>query len=180
MEHDISGSPPHTRGKRGEEEEMGGLYRLTPAHAGKTTKHVTPTERTKAHPRTRGENGISALVDVPWVGSPPHTRGKLFDPTAYNYCYRLTPAHAGKTSSPQLSGMRRNGSPPHTRGKLRIQRASSNGCRLTPAHAGKTILQLPCPSPSQAHPRTRGENFCHEISSCTGIGSPPHTRGKRR
>ena len=50
------GSPPHTRGKLLFYVTVGYVYRLTPAHAGKTAKR-----------RKREAYGN---------GSPPHTRGK--------------------------------------------------------------------------------------------------------
>ncbi len=70
------GSPPHTRGKRlgiGRQGHVGGL---TPAHAGKTILRIGGNCMFKAHPRTRGENLPSFLVDLGHEGSPPHTRGK--------------------------------------------------------------------------------------------------------
>ena len=71
------------------------------------------------------------------LGSPPHTRGKLYDHPVRIYPARITPAYAGKTHSlisdesalqdhPRIRGENTSevdrgvmdiGSPPHTRGK---------------------------------------------------------------
>ena len=52
----ITGSSPLTRGKHEHARELGVLVGLIPAHAGKTTRPVTPASPSWAHPRSRGEN----------------------------------------------------------------------------------------------------------------------------
>ena len=74
--------------------------RITPAHAGKSR----PAERVRAsredHPRTCGEK----LAYLPAVrigeGSPPHMRGKDYAYVLDEAPFRITPAHAGKSSTP--------------------------------------------------------------------------------
>ena len=70
------------------------------------------------------------------------------------------------------------GSPPHTRGKPSLICTTSICIRLTPAHAGKTTPFSQTLQDTQAHPRTRGENFFFLFQLFFVAGSPPHTRGK--
>ena len=152
----------------------------------------------RAHPRTRGENLSLRQPDSMQLGSPPHTRGKLFSTCLFRYYHRLTPAHAGKTAyrrsysrkgkaHPRTRGENRRigpkpksilGSPPHTRGKPAKAWGNLRTLRLTPAHAGKTKADADGKAQGQAHPRTRGENDSRTKSIKEKLGSPPHTRGK--
>ena len=52
-----------------------------------------------AHPRSRGENLIGAVRTFVVTGSSPLTRGKLALIVPSTSCFRLIPAHAGKTTS---------------------------------------------------------------------------------
>ncbi len=156
----VAGSPPHTRGKPAQGGSPVMPSRLTPAHAGKTQYSYSSTTPFKAHPRTRGENFSGPTKGIYHIGSPPHTRGKLYLAPTYCNTLRLTPAHAGKTKyvvtvselvkahprtrgendtcGAHAGGLR--GSPPHTRGKRKEVLNGSFPSRLTPAHAGKTLL----------------------------------------
>mgnify|MGYP001748860456 CR=1 FL=1 len=51
-----TGSSPLTRGKRALSCSLARLWRLIPAHAGKTIAVSSPDARSPAHPRSRGEN----------------------------------------------------------------------------------------------------------------------------
>ena len=53
------------------------MFRLIPAHAGKTAPAELPDPDTEAHPRSRGENPHILCVRVKKEGSSPLTRGKL-------------------------------------------------------------------------------------------------------
>ena len=53
---DAEGSSPLTRGKRILDRGARRAVRLIPAHAGKTRRLSCPSARTRAHPRSRGEN----------------------------------------------------------------------------------------------------------------------------
>ena len=74
----------------------------------------------------------------------------------------------------------RLGSSPLTRGKRAGAKLSSPVHRLIPAHAGKTPGDRPHHRVSQAHPRSRGENFFPGVAGGRGRGSSPLTRGKPR
>ena len=56
----IAGSSPLTRGKRDALHMRLDALRLIPAHAGKTASCTAHCRRCKAHPRSRGENAITA------------------------------------------------------------------------------------------------------------------------
>ena len=74
----IEGSSPLTRGKLNERRDLTLPEGLIPAHAGKTT-FVDPCHmKTRAHPRSRGENAASERRARAWKGSSPLTRGKHF------------------------------------------------------------------------------------------------------
>ena len=70
------GSPPHTRGKGCQiffrQRDCG----ITPAHAGKSSRHKPHNAVTWDHPRTRGEKRHRRSIRARTRGSPPHTRGK--------------------------------------------------------------------------------------------------------
>ena len=192
------GSSPLTRGKRPRRHQRGYGLGLIPAHAGKTGPPRRSAGRSRAHPRSRGENRSGLLSATMRTGSSPLTRGKRVNPRETRASGRLIPAHAGKTRSvasmstvrpahPRSRGenrplvnrfLARDGSSPLTRGKrdpaVRRRRAG----RLIPAHAGKTRRPTGYGRDCEAHPRSRGENrmACH--SGQSGVGSSPLTRGK--
>ena len=116
----------------------------------------------------------------------------------FEWCRRITPAHAGKRTSinsryistrdhPRTRGekphkrgslRREEGSPPHTRGKAFNGSKKSRYPRITPAHAGKSPINGVLFGKKRDHPRTRGEKTKAEELTGAGVGSPPHTRGK--
>ena len=72
------GSPPPMRGK---EAEKGGLilrFRITPAYAGKSRPHITSGEPSWDHPRLCGEKVTVVVPLIPYSGSPPPMRGKVY------------------------------------------------------------------------------------------------------
>ena len=133
------------------------------------------------------------------MGSPPHTRGKLWTPGEASRFWRITPAYAGKTiwrrractrtrDHPRIRGENigqvkkitpAQGSPPHTRGKLCRRPRGRPEARFTPAYAGKTEAHCKTCINDWDHPRIRGENPVVEDDGYGAWGSPPHTRGKQ-
>ena len=92
-----AGSSPLTRGKLSPHKRARDFAGLIPAHAGKTAWSRSRSARSRAHPRSRGENSAVSRVDTLNNGSSPLTRGKLY-PFVIQPQYRgLIPAHAGKT-----------------------------------------------------------------------------------
>ena len=110
----------------------------------------------------------------------------------------ITPAHAGKTSTPALTGFPLRdhpracgenvspssrflglpGSPPRMRGKLREGSEKNRSQGITPAHAGKTSSQCQTLAPCRDHPRACGENLDSLHEQAEAEGSPPRMRGK--
>ena len=172
---------------------------LIPAHAGKTyvVRHILLLAW--AHPRSRGENPIFALILKCGCGSSPLTRGKLRRSHVRPRAPRLIPAHAGKTSIPFITRIGSGshprsrgenlgllvldvaavGSSPLTRGKPERSTRQTPSHGLIPAHAGKTTTSMRSPKTSRAHPRSRGENCGASRAVVQHCGSSPLTRGKQ-
>ena len=193
------GSSPLTRGKPIRAPRLSSGHGLIPAHAGKTTTTAIARSCPRAHPRSRGENGLATVARLESLGSSPLTRGKPPPPWAPGVTRGLIPAHAGKTSSgrrrthsepahPRSRGENylfsklsssKNGSSPLTRGKLFEVHLFESPERLIPAHAGKTRGQGRHIPRRRAHPRSRGENLASMRPLFTAAGSSPLTRGKQ-
>ena len=92
-----SGSSPLTRGKRRASDCPVVISGLIPAHAGKTQYPAKRREGGQAHPRSRGENGLSLGARGLGGGSSPLTRGKHVPEAWAAKENGLIPAHAGKT-----------------------------------------------------------------------------------
>ena len=152
----------------------------------------------RAHPRSRGENGLGSRGNQANGGSSPLTRGKPSQSVNVSSSSRLIPAHAGKTSAPPepsaataahprsrgenpaTTGLTLGfaGSSPLTRGKPGATAAGLAGHGLIPAHAGKTRSGNRRRPSQRAHPRSRGENAVSCCHAAAGAGSSPLTRGK--
>ena len=132
----------------------------------------------RAHPRSRGENPRGAPGPDVDGGSSPLTRGKRRRDAQALPRRRAHPRSRGENSSGVIGVPCAMGSSPLTRGKPAHPRWPVEPLGLIPAHAGKTRSSPWLPSPSTAHPRSRGEN----LSSSSGLdfagGSSPLTRGK--
>ena len=172
---------------------------LIPAHAGKTVAPRRRRRRSRAHPRSRGENHGSWHPPVWRRGSSPLTRGKRAPDRLIFTWMGLIPAHAGKTDDrrerathPRAHPRSRGenwgapaapseppGSSPLTRGKLPVLGRELARAGLIPAHAGKTWSSRKVARPIRAHPRSRGENLETDFGSFNIMGSSPLTRGKR-
>ncbi len=192
------GSSPLTRGKLDDVQRGPVGPRLIPAHAGKTLPVSPRRSRTRAHPRSHGENMGLPIGYVSTPGSSPLTRGKRASGWHGASCGGLIPAHAGKTDQRGARGSTRaahprsrgengrcslsfsllRGSSPLTRGKRGLVVACEVGARLIPAHAGKTPYGTTPHLQSGAHPRSRGENSASALAFSRPHGSSPLTRGK--
>ena len=132
-----------------------------------------------------------------YLGSPPHTRGILYDIIPTGRCNWFTPAYAGNTAPPSrrrheawvhprirgeyygpdggaIGGV---GSPPHTRGIRRRRANALSSSGFTPAYAGNTNHIHTHKRSCQVHPRIRGEYAIRHAEDKAREGSPPHTRG---
>ena len=138
------GSSPLTRGKQVSTPDSLSDWRLIPAHAGKTPPTTPPRSRTRAHPRSRGENPTAAATPPRPSGSSPLTRGKPPIVGAYTMTGGLIPAHAGKTHPP---GPRRRVCAAHPRSRGENTRSASTCCSAT----GSSPLTRGKPEPSRRH-----------------------------
>ena len=193
-----TGSSPLTRGKQSRSYSASRAIGLIPAHAGKTYFLFVLPRRTRAHPRSRGENSFRGRTRTKHSGSSPLTRGKLRLSFRFPWPIRLIPAHAGKTcvgirragqvgAHPRSRGENErlmvryrieSGSSPLTRGKRRSRPPRVGPGGLIPAHAGKTRGHPSIYRYRRAHPRSRGENGQRLGPCVVTIGSSPLTRGK--
>ena len=152
--------------------------RITPAYAGKSSRHGGQSKRTGDHPRLCGEKPCGAVC--------------------FRFTLRITPAYAGKRfcwslgtcrhgDHPRLCGEKEfarfvhqltSGSPPPMRGKeIAICKPKTKN-RITPAYAGKSG-KFPCPVwVTGDHPRLCGEKGTVGKSLRCRLGSPPPMRGK--
>ena len=192
------GSPPRMRGKPHMLHVAALSGRITPAHAGKTTRLRIAAIRRADHPRACGENAFPPKASSEKLGSPPRMRGKQSSAPSQSIIVRITPAHAGKThrislrlsrsaDHPRACGENRSfvalfyyipGSPPRMRGKRLPKCRENPRRRITPAHAGKTIKKRTAIAMRPDHPRACGENFAIDMSLYNSPGSPPRMRGK--
>ena len=152
----------------------------------------------KDHPRLRGEKELAKLRTSIAKGSPPLTRGKVWNIAWALEQERITPAYAGKSlhfgrreeiqeDHPRLRGEKRlsasisngfPGSPPLTRGKGVARFTSLRREGITPAYAGKSKRQKLIYINQKDHPRLRGEKLNSIEYKTFDAGSPPLTRGK--
>ena len=128
---------PADAGKTGKRNTISFMTRITPADAGKTRRQSRKSVTARDHPRGCGENSPFAVATRFLTGSPPRMRGK---PIGQNY----------------------NGFP----------------IGITPADAGKTYRRNYPPQCPRDHPRGCGENRtdCYDVR--LRKGSPPRMRGK--
>ena len=96
----VMGSPPRMRGKGVPAPAHNPPSGITPAHAGKSSIATGRASSRWDHPRTCGEK-ISTVKDLPDIsGSPPRMRGKARVYAGFPVVPGITPAHAGKSTSP--------------------------------------------------------------------------------
>ena len=97
------GSPPHARGRLFLGFGVRRHSRITPACAGKTSRSPGKNPMGADHPRMRGEDCLGQNAEEVNKGSPPHARGRPTPFCRFMCTPGITPACAGKTSTPWLS-----------------------------------------------------------------------------
>ena len=138
------------------------------------------------------------VCSLEYWGSPPRMRGKVHTGSWDSAVKGITPAYAGKRTSPlhepsmrrdhprvceekHLSGTtdnRPHGSPPRMRGKDQACSRWRYPDGITPAYAGKRIIAERAAIFSRDHPRVCGEKTPVQVMVEQPKGSPPHVRGK--
>ena len=92
-----TGSSPLARGTPRIRPHGPRLRRLIPAHAGNTARGIFTGAVVAAHPRSRGEHGLSLTLTRSLRGSSPLARGARLVGEPFPGSHRLIPAHAGST-----------------------------------------------------------------------------------
>ena len=152
----IPGSPPPTRGTLPPTKKIICDLRITPAYAGNTSESASTDGRTQDHPRLRGEHEFFYKCVKLFIGSPPPTRGTLWNQYHTANTLRITPAYAGNTSS-----------------VMHKEHCKQDHPRLR----GEHLFHSKPPHSNSDHPRLRGEHYCLFFSCRLHLGSPPPTRG---
>ena len=156
----VRGSSPLARGTLSARCPVQTAIGLIPARAGNTNRLHRKRNRSRAHPRSRGEHCNGVHLNLAKQGSSPLARGTRYCPGYPGWPVGLIPARAGNTRSPccaikplwahpRSRGEHtddngiiwiRAGSSPLARGTLRrhIIRAAAAG--LIPARAGNTAV----------------------------------------
>ena len=129
----------------------------TPAYAGKTRPSRKSLRAPRKHPRLRGEDIVSPL------SSPVHQKHPRLRGEDVTFPVKV------------VSGQE---TPPLTRGRRRATEVDYSFGRNTPAYAGKTEPQVRRGTPSQKHPRLRGEDPRPGCAPRAGGETPPLTRGR--
>ena len=157
---DISGSPPHMRGKVATGRQTVCRCGITPAYAGKRGLRKRGSRNPADHPRICGEKAEMGGFIPRFSGSPPRMRGKVLPDRGRVLGVGITPAYAGKSlrgfakvmalsDHPRICGekkgkmeekMKYTGSPPHMRGKGHEKEIRIHVTGITPAYAGKSSL----------------------------------------
>ncbi len=170
---------------------------IIPARAGSSPRRRRFPDRSRDHPRTRGEQLLGVPVTMPTWGSSPHARGARGHRWRSHRHPGTIPARAGSTSRGRWRRSRRRDHP-RTRGEhvqgdteLELVKGPSPHARgapvdaglhglvggTIPARAGSTV-RSGCRWPRRRdHPRTRGEHLTPNSLGNTSAGPSPHARG---
>ncbi len=170
---------------------------LIPARAGRTPIPARSTRGTRAHPRSRGEDGPGARPAHPDWGSSPLARGghrrerrgprargliparagRTWGVIEENWSGRAHPRSRGEDGSSHALHTSRSGSSPLARGGRTAPHLHRCGAGLIPARAGRTAWSARCRPGRGAHPRSRGEDTPTAATPAHGWGSSPLARG---
>ena len=174
----LAGSPPRMRGKELERGSNDPSTGITPAYAGKSSRHDQSTGSNQDHPRVCGEKALLCLRSLLMVGSPPRMRGKAVRNETGKSWKGITPAYAGK--SLQCSWMNSSlWDHPRVCGeKLEIPSEVLYKQWITPAYAGKRPQTGSTSRFTEDHPRVCGEKCSISRHTSATSGSPPRMRGK--
>ena len=192
------GSPPRVRGKDDKDNAEMKNTGITPACAGKSHGITKLSTNDKDHPRVCGEKNFDVAQQQVVQGSPPRVRGKAAVQSDEDGAGGITPACAGKRTTPpqracaiwdhpRVCGEKDSsappraeipGSPPRVRGKVALAIIPLRGNGITPACAGKRRHLSPNQRYQRDHPRVCGEKNKPTDWTFEQWGSPPRVRGK--
>ena len=95
----VAGSSPLARGTQPVQDETPDAPGLIPARAGNTVETGALQRCARAHPRSRGEHAVNAVVATDEKGSSPLARGTLAALATSSGGIGLIPARAGNTAA---------------------------------------------------------------------------------
>ena len=132
------GSPPLVRERRRASPSLVAFAGITPARAGKTCRSPWENMAAQDHPRSCGKDTECTTKGRRKEGSPPLVRERPDCICHLPNASGITPARAGKTSTPPHRTRNTLGSPPLVRERLCQLLYERPQLRITPARAGKT------------------------------------------
>ena len=173
----FSGSSPQARGTVGRQRGDLVIERFIPAGAGNSTPTVPVRSPATVHPRRRGEQVSTDVIDQEIYGSSPQARGtdavlergplgERFIPAGAGNRHRPGPATASPAVHPRRRGEQitpgsavvvTGGSSPQARGTVLIIGYREVSDRFIPAGAGNSVKLVAIGFPPAVHPRRRGE-----------------------
>ncbi|KXB52629.1 hypothetical protein HMPREF0307_02209 [Corynebacterium sp. DNF00584] len=171
------GSSPLTRGAPIRAGEPVPPVGLIPAHAGSTVHVAGLIEHRWAHPRSRGEHGVSRVLAIHPLGLIPAHAGSTSEPVPCQRLRRAHPRSRGEHWGVMVVSNPPRGSSPLTRGARSSTVPAKRCSRLIPAHAGSTRRAGGDQASTRAHPRSRGEHTKPLQLPRPQSGSSPLTRG---
>ena len=128
-------------------------------------------------PRGRGKEAV-APFPLPAAGITPAWAGKRTSPHLYCELSKDHPRVGGEKSCIRLLSVCIAGSPPRGRGKVDVRLEGQRGHGITPAWAGKSLRHPVRPCRCGDHPRVGGEKATAFNRRINRLGSPPRGRGK--
>ena len=154
---DISGSPPHMRGKVATGRQTVCRCGITPAYAGKSVAKCGAVEEVGDHPRICGEKYSGLFEQQNDAGITPAYAGKRHDELGRRLEGQDHPRVCGEKFRAYAKIWNEWGSPPRMRGKVIPCLLSLNHERITPAYAGKRHSAMHPEMFCRDHPRVCGE-----------------------
>ena len=171
------GSSPLARGGPGQAHPHRVIEGLIPAGAGRTLKTTLRPVMSSAHPRWRGEDGVTAAVDQLSVRLIPAGAGRTVGCDSASGGGWAHPRWRGEDILAETAGIFGLGSSPLARGGHVADVQVGDLLGLIPAGAGRTVVRRRSCTRRTAHPRWRGEDPVLVGSAVVGVGSSPLARG---
>ena len=137
-DHLVEGSSPHARGTQTRSCNLPAFPGIIPACAGNTISHHSAPDKTRDHPRMRGEHLLGIAIPSFPSGSSPHARGTPSMVVSFLVSLGIIPACAGNTSSMvHVISLRRDH--PRMRGEHRAGDVPRRTCWGSSPHARGTL-----------------------------------------
>ena len=132
------GSPPRMRGEVRQGWINSDGSRITPAHAGRSSKVGETLTKNVDHPRACGEKHAEEKNIIVQKGSPPRMRGEASYSPRLRQKSKDHPRACGEKLPSYHPSAVPPGSPPRMRGEGLAEFSSNSQRGITPAHAGRS------------------------------------------